>query len=269
MLEQRLGGGRSTKGVVRIGETVRRPAGPWTPTIHAFLRHLRASGFTAAPEVLGFDDQGREILSYVPGETWGDHIDPDEPKTELVTIRVWPAPTRSESALAAIGRLYADLHRAAHDFRPTAPIWREYELPMHDGEIVCHGDGGPWNVVYREGLPAALIDWDGARPNLAINDLASIAWHFVPLGPDDFLRACGFTEPFATARRLRVLCEAYGLTDRLAILPALNLVKQLWPMKLRYWQPIPPRTGAAHLRSAVRDLDWLADKTGELRAGLV
>ena len=55
-----------------------------------------------------------------------------------------------------------------------------------------------------------------------------------------------FTEPFATARRLRVLCEAYGLADRLAILPALNLVKQLAPMKLRYWQPIPPRTGAAH-----------------------
>jgi Ser/Thr protein kinase RdoA (MazF antagonist) len=269
MLEQRLGGGRSTTGVVRIGETVHRPTGPWTPTIHAFLRHLRSSGFTAAPEVLGFDERDREILSYIPGETWGDHIDPDEPKTALVTVRTWPDATRSESGLAEIGRLYAHLHRAARGFRPTAPIWREYELPMHDGEIVCHGDAGPWNVVYREGLPVALIDWDGARPDLPINELASIAWHFVPLGPDDFLRACGFTRPFATGRRLRVLCEAYGLDDRLAILPALNLVKQLFPMKLRYWQPIPPRIGAAHLRATANDLDWLEDNMDGLRKHLV
>ncbi|HVD51639.1 MAG TPA: aminoglycoside phosphotransferase family protein, partial [Candidatus Udaeobacter sp.] len=262
----RLGGGRSTTGVVRVGGTVRRPVGPWTPTIHAFLRHLRASGFTAAPEVLGFDEQGREILSYIPGETWGDHIDPDEPKTALVTIRPWPAATRSDSALAAIGRLYADLHRAARGFRPAAPIWREYDLPMRDGEIVTHGDAGPWNVVYRDGMPTALIDWDQAQPDLPTNDLAKIAWHFVPLGPDDFLRACGFHEPFAAARRLRVLCEAYGLADRAAILPALSLVKQLWPMKLRYWQPIPPGTGAAHLRAAATDLDWLEDNAGELRA---
>src|SRR5438552_6610011 len=107
MLEERLGGGRSTTGIVRIGETLRRPAGPWTPTIHAFLRHLHASGFAAAPEVFGLDDQGREILSYIPGETWGDHIDPDEPKTELVTVRPWPEATRSEPPLAELGRLYS------------------------------------------------------------------------------------------------------------------------------------------------------------------
>jgi hypothetical protein len=269
MLEKRLGGGRSTTGVVRVGETVHRPSGPWTPTIHAYLRHVRASGFTAAPEVLGIDDHGREVLSYIPGDTWGDHIDPDEPKTELVTIRAWPGATRSEQALAAIGRLYADLHRAAIGFRPTSPIWREYELPMHEGEIVCHGDAGPWNVVYRDGVPVGLIDWDGAQPAMPIHDLATIAWHFVPLGPDDFLRACGFTEPFATSRRLRLLCDAYGLADRLAILPALGLVKQLWPMKLRYWQPISPRTAAAHLRLTVRDLEWLERATDELRAHLV
>lgn len=269
MKEQRLGGGRSTTGVVRVGETVHRPVGPWTPTIHAFLRHLRASNFTAAPEVLGFDDQGREVLSYVPGETWGDHIDPDEPKTALVTIRAWPVATRSEQALSKIGRLYAELHHAARDFHPVDPIWQEYELPMRSGEIVCHGDAGPWNVVYRDGVPAALIDWDKAQPNLPINDLASIAWHFVPLGPDDIIRATGFTEPFATARRLRVLCDAYGLVDRLAILPALNLVKQLAPMKLRYWQPISPSTGAAHLRVTARDLDWLEQSMAELREHLL
>lgn len=268
-IEQRLGGGRSTTGVVRIDATVRRPVGPWTPTIHAFLRHIRGSGFTAAPEVVGIDDQGREILTYIPGETWGDHIDPDEPKTDLVTVRRWPDATRSDGALAEVGRMYAALHRAARGFRPVAPVWREYELPMHADEIVCHGDAGPWNAVYRDGVPVALIDWDGAQPNLPINDLASMAWHFVPLGPDDFLRACGFSAPFTTGHRLRLLCDAYGLGDRLEILPALNLVKQLSPTKLRYWQPIRPAIGAAHLRAAAHDLEWLDEHLAELRSDLV
>src|SRR6266545_4196311 len=145
--ERSLAGGRSTH-VARVGDTVRREAGPWTPTIHAYLRHLRASGFTAAPEVLGLDERGREILRFIPGDTWGDSLNPDEPKSELVTVRPWPAATRSERALVGVGGLYAALHRAAHDFRPIEPRWREYELPIREGEVVCHGDAGPWNVVY-------------------------------------------------------------------------------------------------------------------------
>src|SRR5919199_3818202 len=53
--------------VVRVGGTVRRPAGPWTATMHAFMRHLRASGFKLVPEPLGVDEQGREILTLLPG----------------------------------------------------------------------------------------------------------------------------------------------------------------------------------------------------------
>jgi phosphotransferase family enzyme len=266
--EERLGGGRSSTGVVRVGETVRRPTGPWTPTIHAYLRHIRAAGFTAAPEVVGIDDRGREILSYIPGETWGDNISPDQPKTDLVTIREWPAGTRSEGALAEVGRMLASLHRAARGFRPTAPIWREYELPMRADELVCHADTGPWNLVYRDDVPIALIDWDGAQPARPLDDLAAAAWHCVPLGPDDFLRECGFTEPFQTGRRLRILTDAYGLADPSTIMPALSLVKQLWPMKLRYWQPIRPGIAAEHLRAAARDLEWLEESAHDLRLHL-
>ena len=66
MNEEILSGGNMTT-VVRVGDTVRRTAGPWTPTIHAFLRHLRAAGFDLVPEPLGLDDRGREILSLLPG----------------------------------------------------------------------------------------------------------------------------------------------------------------------------------------------------------
>src|SRR3954463_12721206 len=78
-----LSGGNMTP-VARVGDTVRRAAGPWTPTIHALLRHIRASGvelapeplglaarggagFEPAPEPLGLDERGREIVSFRPG----------------------------------------------------------------------------------------------------------------------------------------------------------------------------------------------------------
>ena len=62
-----LKGGNMNGGVVRVGDTVRRPAGPWTPGVHALLAHLHAAGFNGAPKPLGIDERGREILTFVPG----------------------------------------------------------------------------------------------------------------------------------------------------------------------------------------------------------
>jgi len=62
-----LSGGRLTAGVVRVGDTVRRPTGPHSAFVHALLMHLEAVGFAGAPRLLGMDDQGREILSYLAG----------------------------------------------------------------------------------------------------------------------------------------------------------------------------------------------------------
>src|SRR5256884_8900785 len=65
-----LGGNTST--VVRVGDTVRRNVGPWTPAVHALLRHLEYVGFTGAPRALGLDERNREVLSYLDGEC-GSH----------------------------------------------------------------------------------------------------------------------------------------------------------------------------------------------------
>ena len=78
-----------TPGIVRVGDTVRRPVRPFTATIQAYLAHLRRAGFTAAPVPLGIDDQGREVLSYVPG---------DVPREPL------PAETAGEDVVAALAR---------------------------------------------------------------------------------------------------------------------------------------------------------------------
>jgi hypothetical protein len=66
--EERLEGG-NVGGAVRVGDTVRRSAGPWTPAVHALLAHLAGTGFTGAPRPLGFDEQGREVLTFLEGES--------------------------------------------------------------------------------------------------------------------------------------------------------------------------------------------------------
>jgi hypothetical protein len=52
-MEQRLPGG-NLGGAVRVGDTVRREAGPWTPGVAALLQHLESVGFTGEPAI-GFE----------------------------------------------------------------------------------------------------------------------------------------------------------------------------------------------------------------------
>ena len=47
-----LPGGRMTSGLVRQGDRVRRPTGPWLPAVHEYLRHLAAAAFETSPRVL-------------------------------------------------------------------------------------------------------------------------------------------------------------------------------------------------------------------------
>ncbi|WP_020670813.1 hypothetical protein [Amycolatopsis nigrescens] len=63
--EQPLAG--AVNQLVRIGNTVRRPTGHWTPAVHALLDRLAAAGFTGSPRAHGFDAEGREVLDFLPG----------------------------------------------------------------------------------------------------------------------------------------------------------------------------------------------------------
>ena len=58
-----LAGGDVTEGVVRIGNTVRRPLGFNDHLVHVLLKHFESVGFTGAPRLLGIDAEGREVLS--------------------------------------------------------------------------------------------------------------------------------------------------------------------------------------------------------------
>src|SRR5918911_1946912 len=102
--EVALSGGNMTA-AVRVGDTVRRAAGPWTPTIHAFMRHLRACGFEAVPEPLGIDDRGREIISLLPGA----------PATYPLPDFAW-----TDATLTAVAGTLRAFHDASVGFTPPA-----------------------------------------------------------------------------------------------------------------------------------------------------
>ncbi|HEY3505294.1 MAG TPA: aminoglycoside phosphotransferase family protein [Actinocatenispora sp.] len=189
MTEEPLSGGNVTT-VVRLGDTVRRPAGPWTPAVHALLGYLHDVGFRGAPRPLGVDEQGREVLTYVPGEpAWPDRFDRLDP----------------DDALAAVARLIREFHDAVGGFRPPADArWRAL-WPPHGDEIIAHHDLAPWNLVLGDRW--AFIDWDGAGPGTRLWDLAYALHGFVPLSADPHRAGVRF------GHRLRVFADAYGLGE--------------------------------------------------------
>src|SRR5689334_5461355 len=110
MTEQRLPGGRSL-GAVRVCDEVRRPAQPWTATVHSVLQCLVAAGFDGAPPARGFDEQGRDRLRFLPGQTLGQ-------------TSPWPDWVRSDGALRQVGAWLRRLHDATATFRPDGdPVW--------------------------------------------------------------------------------------------------------------------------------------------------
>ncbi|MFI0372969.1 phosphotransferase [Actinomadura sp. 1N219] len=195
MEEQPLPGGRHVGGV-RIGDTVHRRANPWTPTVHAVLRHLEAAGFEGAPRVLGFDAQGREVLTFLHGDTIGER-------------RPWPAWPHSDEALRQVAAWMRRLHDVTATFVPPddatwlAGAWRP-------GLIIGHHDASPYNAVWNDGGLVGFVDWDTAAPSPREFDLAHLALTWVPLHALRVAEFQGFTAFEDRSRRLHVLLDAYG-----------------------------------------------------------
>lgn len=191
-------GGR-VLGAVRVGDTVRRPAQPWTPAVHAVLRHLEAVGFAEAPRVLGVDEQGREVLSHLDGETVGDRVP-------------WPSWARSTEALRQVGGWMRRLHDATTSFVPASDARWFSRQGWQPGLVVGHHDAGPHNAVWRDGRLVGFVDWDTAGPSSRERDLAFAALCWVPLRPPEVVATLGFTGD-QRRERLHLLLDAYGYDD--------------------------------------------------------
>lgn len=193
--EEQLAGGNVTQ-PSRIGGHVHRESGPWTPVVHALLNHLHRVGFEGAPRVVGFDDAGREVLTYVEGDAGST---------------VFPSALLHERGLVTLGRFVRSFHDAARTFDPGADaVYRIGPKAIGPGEIVCHGDLGFWNTIWRAEEIVALIDWDFAEPLPPAFDVALAAMPVIPFGPDESAVRIGLAAPVDRRARLAALCAGYG-----------------------------------------------------------
>ncbi len=184
--------------VHRRGRVVVKDAGPWTVAVHSLLCHLEELGFAGAPRVVGsgFDAAGREVLTYIDGG-FAD-----------------PGPWSLEGA-AAVGRLLRELHQATASYHPPPDaIWQPWFGRPLGGEtrIVSHCDVAPWNIVARNGLPVAFIDWEHAGPVDPLIELAQACWLNAKLHDDCVAEMDGLPSLEERARQLRAMVDAYGLS---------------------------------------------------------
>ena len=168
--EQQLDGGIANAGrVVRVGPHVLRPSSPHSGSIHAFLRAVRHAGFEGASSPVGIDEDGRERLVFIDGE---------------VPVAPYPDWSQSDTALASIARLLRGLHDAARGFDPRGLTWDDALADPAGGTLVCHNDVEPSNVVFRDGIAVALLDFEFAAPGRPVYDLAQLARLCVPIDDD-------------------------------------------------------------------------------------
>lgn len=196
MTEERLEGGYQA-GAVRVGDTVRRTTGPWTPAVHALLAHLADKGFTGAPRPLGFDERGREMLTFLEGETIG-------------TRKPRPAWVHAEDTLDQVARWMRACHQAAADFvPPPGAVWRGGGT-WKPGLLIVHNDASTFNAAWHQGTLTGFFDWDFAGPATPEWDLAYAAFSWVPLHNRHYVAAEGFTDFAGRPRRLHTFLGAYG-----------------------------------------------------------
>jgi hypothetical protein len=171
-----LAGGRITKGVVRIGNTVRRPSKPMSGAVSCLLRHLEKKDFGGVQRYLGTDGHGTDVLSYILGYVplkW--QFFPDE------TIEI-------------AGKLL----RAFHD----ATLGSEL---LQEEPVICHNDPGPNNVVFQDGRPIAFIDFDMMARGKGLDDLGYMGWSWCISSKLD-------RQPVSIqARQIGVLASSYGI----------------------------------------------------------
>jgi hypothetical protein len=175
--------GRTTPGIQRVGDTVRRPTGAHSAFVHRLLQHLEAAGFAGSPRFLG-EEAGIEILSFIPGD-----VPPDLGRFD-------------NGQLSAAAQLLREFHDVTTGFEGRGAQ-----------EVVCHGDASPCNCVFRDGWPIAFIDFDTAHAGTRREDVGYAAWLWLDIGDPD-------QDPVEQGQRLAGFVDAYGALDQRDAIPA-------------------------------------------------
>ena len=222
-------GGRLTPGIVRVGSTVRRPAKGNAAFVHNLLLWLEEQGFPFAPRFLGVDEQGRDILTYLSGQTWPDS-----------------GSGLSDDLLVQVARTI----RNYHDLTAGSRL-------AHGHEIVAHHELGPHNTIFRENQLIGFIDWDDAAPGTRLRDLANAVYNYVDVSH------WSNQEASEQARRIALMCAAYGWDDLIALVNDFEADLQ---QALRNHEQAG-RTGA--IKIFAEEVDWMRQRAQELRLALL
>ena len=186
--------------VSRRGDVVFRRSQPWSGSTIALLRHLEQEHFEHAPRVIGkgFDEKGRETLTFIEGKS------------------VHPYAWENE-ALPVIGEMLRKLHTATTSFTPPANTpWRPwFGRELGNPNVIGHCDTGAWNIIARNKMPVALIDWEEAGPVDPLVELAQACWLNALLFDDDLGEALRLGSVEERALQVRLLLDGYGLASSL------------------------------------------------------
>jgi hypothetical protein len=196
-----------------IDGTVRRRRRWWTPAVHHLLAHLQDCGFAESPRVIGFDDRGREMLSFIEGDSG----------------REAGSRVSSLDGLANFAALLRRFHDVIRDYEP--PPDADWALPATTDAPatgVCHGDFAPWNMVWIGEEPIGIIDFDLAHPAPLRHDVAYALSYSVPFRDDATTRRMLSVDDVPDRRhRVEVFAEAYGVSDE-------GLVEQVVARQQKY-----------------------------------
>ena len=175
---------------------MRRPVEPGGTRVHELLLALEDIGFAYSPRFLGIDEDGREVLTWIEGESGA-----------ASWSKVVP-----EDGLRRFARLLHEVHTATADLGLPADGWAGGREAPHADGVVSHGDFGPWNTVWDGHEPVGIIDWDFAGPAPAADDVAYALEYVTPFRDDDeavrWLRHPGAPD---RRRRAAIFCDAYGI----------------------------------------------------------
>jgi len=206
-------------GAVRVAGTIRRPPHRGSTGVRALLRHLESAGFAGAPRWRGIDELGRDVLTYLTGETVGetgtnvvvddgrlvgffdwDTAGPATRAFDLAFTAITWVPLLPESIAADLGfRDLGDRSRRLHLLLDAYGYDRER---TEFGDIVARRalvNAGVIRELDAAGNPIGshLIPWAKTLERTA-SDVRELPPTFWAARPDSLLSAHGLTQPVAS-----------------------------------------------------------------------
>lgn len=160
-----ISGGRLNRGrLVRFGDFVLRPADEDVDVEQVIIEVGKV--FRGVPKTFGRDPNGRLKLEWIEGESAEAFEENEE---------------QGKTRLLSVGKLLRDLHDSTEaSVVELVSTFRDSLDPSGIQEVVCHGDAGPGNIVFRNGTAFALIDWEMASPGRRSWDLATALRYWAP-----------------------------------------------------------------------------------------